>query len=63
MLKEYGEKLKIYSDKDGYLFIDVNEAIYNEIQNSSTDDYLLDHIHPNAGEGIKLYSKIVLLAD
>ncbi|MDF2700965.1 MAG: GDSL-like Lipase/Acylhydrolase family, partial [Haloplasmataceae bacterium] len=63
MLKEYGERLEIYSEKNGYLFIDANEAIYNEMQNSSTEKYMVDHIHPNANEGIKLYSKKVLLGN
>lgn len=63
MLKEYGEKLKLYSEKNRHLFIDASEAIYSEMLNSSTEKYMLDHIHPNAGEGIKLYSKKVLLDD
>jgi hypothetical protein len=25
-----------------------------------TDEYILDHIHPNAGKGVKLYSNAVL---
>lgn len=63
MLKKYGEKLKIYSEKNGYLFVDANEAIYNEMLNSSTEKYMLDHIHPNANEGIELYSNKVLIGN
>lgn len=63
MLLEYGEKLKSFSEKSGYLFIDANKAIHEEFLNSSTEEYLIDHIHPNAGEGIKLYSIKVLLAE
>jgi fucose 4-O-acetylase-like acetyltransferase/lysophospholipase L1-like esterase len=63
MLKEFGEKLKIYSEKNGYLFIDANKAIYNEMKKSSTEKYMLDHIHPKANEGIELYSKKVVLSN
>lgn len=63
MLKEYGDKLKIYSKENRYLFIDPNQSIYEEFMKFSTEEYLLDHIHPNAGEGIKLYSKKILLAE
>lgn len=63
MLKEYGERLEIYCEKNGYLFIDANEAIYKELQNYLTENYMLDHIHPNANEGIELYSKKVLISN
>jgi fucose 4-O-acetylase-like acetyltransferase/poly-gamma-glutamate capsule biosynthesis protein CapA/YwtB (metallophosphatase superfamily)/lysophospholipase L1-like esterase len=63
MIKEYGGSLKIYSEENGYLFIDANKAIYNEMKKSSTEKYMLDHIHPNANEGIELYSKNVVLSN
>lgn len=63
MIQEYGEKLKSFSKKSGYLFVNPNKAIYEELLKSSSEKYLLDQIHPNAGEGIKLYSKNILLTD
>lgn len=63
MIKEYGEALESYSDKNGFLFNSANEAIYEELLNSSSEKYLLDHIHPNAGEGIGLYSEKVISYD
>ena len=63
MLKEYGELLKSFSEKNGYMFIDSNNAIYEELLSSSTEKYMLDHIHPNAGDGIKLYSEKLILVN
>lgn len=63
MLKEYGQKLKVYCEKRGYLYVDANEEIYTEFLNSSTEKYMLDHIHPNAGDGIKLYSEKILFSN
>ncbi len=35
----------------------LNPANYSELLDSSTEKYLVDHIHPNASHGIQLYSE------
>lgn len=61
MLKEYGERLKSLSDKNGYLYVNVNKALYEEFLKTTSKKYLIDHIHPNASEGIELYSEKFVL--
>lgn len=60
MLQEYGEELSSYCSDRGFTFIDPNPAIAEVLSKSAPTDYLLDHIHPNAGAGILLYSDKVL---
>lgn len=61
LLKEYGDALRAYSEKNSHLFIDPNPAIAEVLSRYAPSDYLLDHIHPNAGRGIALYSEKALL--
>jgi len=60
LLAEYGQALKKYCNMNSYVYIDPNPAIFTVLTNKITSDYLVDHIHPNAGQGIILYSRAVL---
>lgn len=60
MLDEFGEALKLYCEKKDYCFINPNPAIYEVLQRYVTSNYLIDHIHPNASEGITLYSEKII---
>lgn len=60
MLEEYGDALERYCRDKGYLYVDPNPVIKEFISRVAPTDYLLDHIHPNAGKGIALYSEKTL---
>jgi fucose 4-O-acetylase-like acetyltransferase/lysophospholipase L1-like esterase len=60
MLAEYGEALELYCEEKGYSFIKPNAAIDKVLRRYAPSDFLIDHIHPNASAGIKLYSEKVL---
>ncbi|MDF2533665.1 MAG: capA, partial [Clostridia bacterium] len=60
MLAEYGEALELYCEEKGYSFINPNAAISKVLLRYPPSDFLIDHIHPNASDGIKLYSEKVL---
>jgi len=55
---EYSQALQQYCNQEGFCFIDPNPSIYGTFL--KTTGYLLDHIHPNANEGIRLYSTAVI---
>ncbi|NLB78843.1 MAG: hypothetical protein GX796_08380, partial [Clostridiaceae bacterium] len=60
LLQEYGDALRACSQLKGHCFINPNPAIAEVLRRYVPTDYLLDHIHPNAAEGIRLYSTKVL---
>jgi lysophospholipase L1-like esterase len=60
MLAEYAEGLKTYCEKKGCCFINPNPALYETLIRYAPSQYLIDHIHPNAGAGIALYSETVI---
>ncbi|MFP4098256.1 MAG: CapA family protein [Alphaproteobacteria bacterium] len=60
MLREYRDSLQKYSIENNYLYIDPNPCIEDVIRADYVRHYLLDHIHPNAHDGIRLYSHSVL---
>ena len=60
---EYSEALQKYCGMNSLLFINANPYIRNALSASPDRTYLLDHIHPNAAKGVKLYSEAVLLSD
>ncbi|NLN65144.1 MAG: acyltransferase family protein [Clostridiaceae bacterium] len=62
MLHEYGEALRSYCIMNGHLYINPNPSLKALLTKYQPSDYLLDHIHPNAGKGIALYSEKVLEA-
>ena len=57
--EQYLNSLKLFCNKNGYLYINPNPYIYNIIK---TDyfKYMLDHIHPSDKHEIELYSEAVL---
>lgn len=60
LLAEYGYALENYCNKNSFMYIDPNPAIYFVLTKKITSDYMVDHIHPNAGQGISLYSRSVM---
>ena len=59
IMKEYSKSLEKYSIKNGYLYINPNEYLDNEVR-KNRDKYMIDFIHPNESYGIKLYSEAIL---
>ncbi len=57
---EYSEALRIFCDDNGYLYIDPTLRILSAIDQRYSGYYLKDHIHPNAGAGLLLYSSAFL---
>lgn len=60
LLASYGLALKSYCEDKGYLYLDPTPAIRRLLSVEVTSDYLIDHIHPNSGKGIDLFSRAVL---
>ncbi len=60
LLNEYGKELETYSLSNGYLYVNPNKAIKQELSAEVVSKYLLDYIHPNANNGIALYSQAAL---
>jgi poly-gamma-glutamate capsule biosynthesis protein CapA/YwtB (metallophosphatase superfamily)/lysophospholipase L1-like esterase len=58
----FSVQLKEYCETNGFTYIDPNSYIKSVLDVQSADKYLVDYIHPNAKEGIKLYSMAVLSA-
>ncbi|SDO04380.1 CapA family protein [Alkalicoccus daliensis] len=62
MLEEYSKALETYCSSNKALFIDPNKIIYDKYQTRNPRKWLTDHIHPNALDGINLFSWAVLEA-
>lgn len=60
LMAQYREVLKSYAERHGFLYIDPNAFIASHLRGKWTGYYLKDSIHPNASEGIRLYSRAVL---
>jgi fucose 4-O-acetylase-like acetyltransferase/poly-gamma-glutamate capsule biosynthesis protein CapA/YwtB (metallophosphatase superfamily)/lysophospholipase L1-like esterase len=60
--ERYSTALDAYAEANGMLFIDPNPALDTVFRTEDPARYLIDHIHPNAGAGIRLYSTAVLRA-
>lgn len=58
---EYSAALKNYCAAQGDVFIDANPYIDAQLKIFPHRDYLVDFIHPNAGKGVALYAKAVLM--
>ena len=58
----YSQALERYCRDKNFLYINPNPYIKQALQKRPQTDYLLDHIHPNAAQGIMLYSEAVLLS-
>ncbi|MBQ8789924.1 MAG: CapA family protein [Ruminiclostridium sp.] len=60
---EYSNALKKFCDENDCGFINANPFIIEKLTYSPDRTYLLDHIHPNAGVGVVMYSQAVLTSD
>lgn len=58
---QYGAALREYCQSAGVGFADPNPYIAAALDQAATGHYLLDHIHPNAGAGVRLYARAALL--
>ena len=63
MNNEYSAALEKHCKDNSLMYINANPYIRNVLTVETDRTYLLDHIHPNAAKGVKLYSKAVLLSD
>ncbi|WP_249869255.1 CapA family protein [Oceanobacillus saliphilus] len=62
MLESYRNALKKYAESSGHLYVDPNPIINAKFKTRHPSTWLKDSIHPNANEGIQLYSWAVLQA-
>ncbi|WP_160058167.1 CapA family protein [Alkalicoccus saliphilus] len=62
MLQEYSQALEAYCNSKEIIYIDPNRIIYEKYQTRNPRKWLVDHIHPNALDGINLFSSAVLEA-
>ena len=60
LIKEYSKEIENYAKSQNYIFINPNDYLAKKLINNRKN-YLVDFIHPNSKEGIKLYSESVLL--
>ena len=58
--RSYTEALRAWCKETGDAFIDANGYIARKFAQSSPEDYLVDFIHPNGGNGVRLYAEAVL---
>lgn len=56
---EYTNALKEFCEKTGDIFVNPNPYIKNVLAHYPHERYLIDAIHPNASEGVMLYSEAV----
>ena len=63
MIERYNEALELYCSENNLIFIGANAHIKLFLETRITRDYILDHIHPNACQGVKLYSNAVLFGE
>lgn len=59
--EEYSAALRDYCGENQIGFIDPNPYIRELLDRNPDSVFLLDHIHPNAGKGVLMYSEAVLL--
>ena len=58
MAKKYSSSLEEYSKTNNFVFVDPNKYIEKFIL-ENTINYMVDFIHPNAKDGIELYSESI----
>ena len=58
----YSSKLKEFCEAKGFVFVNPNPYLEAVISKQDRRYYLLDHIHCNADQGIKLYSEAVIMS-
>ena len=59
---KYSSELKKYCQTNGFIFVDPNPYIEAVVSKRDRRYYILDHIHCNADQGIKLYSEAVMMS-
>lgn len=57
LYKTYTDALKSVADDNGCMFVNPNPQIWNRIRLGCQKQYLVDWIHPNAADGIRLFSE------
>ena len=57
---DYTAALQTWCRDTGDVFIDASGYIARAFASSSSEKYLIDFIHPNAGAGVRLYAEAVL---
>ncbi len=64
LYNRYAKALKQYADKVGTLYLDPNPYIAQLLCNEPKirEDIFIDHIHPNADMGIRVFSEACILA-
>jgi hypothetical protein len=64
LYNRYAKALKEYADKAGALYLDPNPYIAQLLCNEpkKREDIFIDHIHPNAEMGIRVFSEACILA-
>ena len=63
MIEKYNKALELYCSENDLIFIGANEYIKNFLETRIIQNFILDHIHPNACQGVKLYSNAVLFGE
>ncbi|MBO6236935.1 MAG: SGNH/GDSL hydrolase family protein [Schwartzia sp.] len=63
MYRDYTSALEAWCGVTGDAFIDANGYIARHFETSLPNHYLVDFIHPNAGNGVALYAEAVLACD
>ena len=62
LYEKYSSELKKYCETNGFIFVDPNPYIEAVVSKRDRRYYILDHIHCNADQGIKLYSEAVMMS-
>ncbi len=57
---EYSDSLEKYCEDNSVGYINANKYINNALSTAPCNKYLLDHIHPNVSQGVRLYSEAAL---
>jgi hypothetical protein len=57
---DYTKSLQNYCHEKSLMFVEPSSKIMSAIDQKISGYYLLDHIHPNASEGLRLYSEAFL---
>ena len=61
LYNQYGSELKKFCGAKGFVFVDPNPYIEAAVSKRDRRYYMLDYIHCNAGQGIKMYSEAVMM--
>lgn len=60
LYNDYDKVLSNYCRTKDYLYVNINNYIYDMMQSNNNYKYMLDYIHPNNNLGIKFYSEKIL---